>query len=367
MLTMFRTRAVRPLIGLDIGVTGIRAAQVVRGDRGWRVREATLFPRASATGASAATSLTEGVRGCLRDGRFRGRGIAAGLNAPEVEFQALELPEDELVGSAEAIEGVVRGEITRGAHDPGEETEIRFWRLPKSSAHAPHVLGVAARREAVVESVEACRLAGWECVRVDAAALALARAGRVLLPAEEEEVWGVLDVSVRETRLVLCVGDTPLLVRAVGSGGEDWTKRITERLGVSEETAEIHKCEHGIPSITREPRGERTPRPVRGVDSLVLGALRPDLTAIASEIKRSYEYALGCHPRGHASTLIVAGGGAQTRHLPEFFGQLLGIPVTTPSALLKEPACRLTYEATAHPLEVILLAVGLSIPGETPT
>jgi Tfp pilus assembly PilM family ATPase len=97
----------------------------------------------------------------------------------------------------------------------------------------------------------------------------------------------------------------------------------------------------------------------------LFSALRQDLTDIAAEIKKSYEYTLCCYPRRRADTLVLTGGGACIANLSYFFHHLLGIPVSPAAALLETDRCRLGYTAGKRsPLEITALAVGLSIPPE---
>jgi Tfp pilus assembly PilM family ATPase len=249
----------------------------------------------------------------------------------------------------------------------------------------------------------------------------------------------VLDLGERQTRLVLCLGNVPVLARTAGTGGLAWTERIGRELQISPKAAEVHKREHGIaltgrgvrqsspaaveevsgtpklagPATDPDPRLDHSPRrehaasrdlkgesassapeahasaPRAQLSSLLLGCLRSELTAIAAEVKRSYEYVLSCYQspgsegKRSPADLILVGGGAAMRNLPEFLRFALGIPVRRASDYLRDEPTRLRCSGVAGPsrsssgsrsrvgstveglpdhlLEVFALAVGLAI------
>jgi len=176
---------------------------------------------------------------------------------------------------------------------------------------------------------------------------------------------------------VLCLDDTPILVRTAGAGGNAWTQRIADALQVSFKAAEIHKRDHGIALtgrvLVRESILAPTDEGARSeLASLILGAVRADLNDLAAEVKRSYEYVLSCYPGRQAADLVLCGGGSGLHNFPEFLANALGIPVQRASSYLQGDSCRLRFVServgrrdqggSVHtPLEVLAVAVGLAI------
>ncbi len=266
---------------------------------------------------------------------------------------------------------------SRGANLQSTNVETRHWRLPQTSVPAPNAIGAGAAHEIINATIDVCAKAGLTCSDLDTTATALCRFGAALQSRPEDQVWGVLDVGDRQTRLVLCLDDTPVLVRTAGTGGRAWTQRIADALQVSFKAAEIQKRDHGIALTGRQaPVRESLLAPAADegtrseLASLILGAVRADLNDLASEVKRSYEYVLSCYPGRQAGDLVLCGGGSLLRYLPEFLGTALGIPVRRASSFLQvsEPplgsigACRLRFAIEPiAPLEVLAVAVGLAI------
>lgn len=370
-MRMLSTRSrTRTPIGLDIGACGWRAAQVVRrGDR-FVLRAAVARNRTGEDRGPDASSSASALQRALRSAPFRGRDVSCVLDPPSVEFFSLELPAAALSDANADLAEMTRWEVERMIGPSAEDTEARHWTLPPSPAPGPNAMAAAAKRTEVVRLVNLCRAAGWTCSCVDAGATALARFGSLLAPWTAEQVWGVLDIGFSESRIVLCVDETPVLVRRAGSGGGAWTQRVAETLRVSVKAAEVHKRDHGIALSGRGVRREvsattataPTEAPNSELSPILLGALRSELREIASEIKRSYEYVLSRYPARHAADLVLVGGGATLKNLPEFLGGALGIDVRRASDYPGQNGSRLS-PGGCHPygLESLAQAIGAAI------
>lgn len=362
LLKKLRRRPSR--LGLDIGANGTRVVQFdVAGDRcellGVARVERSLARNVDDENEAA---LARRVAACVATGRFEGNRAAAALSSPDVVYHALELPANILAEDATEADRVVRWEIGRLTGESAESMDTTYWPLPKSSASAASAIGVAAPSSQVTRTIAACNGAGLHCQCVDTAAVALSRLVCMIARWSDQDVWGVLDLGYRQSRLVLCVDETPVLVRSAGSGGQAWTERIAEALGVSVSSAETHKRQHGINLTPRGSRRDDTAPPAIDLGGILLSALRSDLKALATEIKRSYEYVLGCYPERRAGDLVLVGGGASMNHLPEFLGESLGITVRRASSYIDSGDCRLCGVAEyGEMLESIALAAGLAI------
>ena len=307
-------------------------------------------------------ALARRVAACVTTGRFEGNRAAAALSSPDVAYHALELPANILAQEATEAESVVRFEIGRLVGEAAQSMDTSYWPLPKSSASAASAIGVTAPSTQVTRIIAACGGAGLHCQCVDTAAAALSRFGCMIARWTDQEVWGILDLGYRQSRLVLCMNETPVLARTAGSGGQAWTERIAEALGVSISSAETHKRQHGIDSTPRGSRRDDTAPPEIDLGGILLSALRSDLKALATEIKRSYEYVLGCYSDRRAGDLVIVGGGASMTHLPEFLGEALGINVRRASSYIDGDDCRLRgVAAYGEMLESLALAAGLAI------
>ena len=380
MVQWHKARGTRTAIGLDAGTTGVRAVQLVRVEKRFETLHAFRNERArtdldSVDVSQAARS--ERIRVCVQTSPFRGRKAVASLDTPDVEFHALDMPQVVLTQEAQDGGSAIQWEVARLMNASADSVEVRHWLLPAASTGASNAIGVGAQRERILETVEACRRAGLHCCSVEASATALTRLGSVVHRWPSETVWGVLDLGHRGSRLVLCVDDVPVLVRVVGGGGDSWTRSITESLRLSRKAAEIHKREHGI-ALTgrrrddkdhlgpapegRERQRSSSPYPGSELAAIMLNILRPELNEITAEVKRSYEYILSCYAGRQAGDLVLVGGGAAMKNLPEYWSGALGITVRRVSDYLNSEHCRLQYTSGGgNPLEAMATSFGLAI------
>lgn len=365
MISFGRLRHRATAIGLDIGECGTRAVQLVRAGDAFRVHRAARAERnATSLGADPqsdrSTRRTGQIQSCLSGADFRGRTAMTALSSPDVEFHSLELPK----AGPEDLPQIVQFEVKRLFSRQDDRVETGHWLLPNLRGSAQNAIGVVVPYDKVIETVELCRSAGLVCSRVDTGATALSRFGTLLHTWTSQQIWGLLDFSHRQARLILCLEDLPVLVRTVGAGSQVWTQRIADALGTSTKTAEVQKRDHGISTSGRGVRGEAPAPPTSELASVLLGILRSDLNELAAEIKRSYEYVLSCYPSSGAADLILVGGGALMRNLPEYLAGALGIPVCRASAYLERDSCRLHCGAgTRKTLDSMALAIGLAVDG----
>ena len=351
-------------IGIDLGAAGVRVVQLMRQGEAYVVSASVQSERRSAgiEGEESNEVTVRRVAECLSKTRFSGRSAAVTLSSPDLEFHALDLPEAVFKARASNCAQVVHSEVVRLMSDASGGVETRHWLLPPSGAGGspPSAIGVGIGHDVVLKAIATCDDAGVNCLRADASATGLCRFGAVLQAWPSECTYGVLDIGERQTRLVLCVDGTPVLVRPAGPGSGAWTRRIAETLELSAKAAEVHKREHGIALTGRHAERSDTDAVRTELPAILAGALRGDLNDLAAEIKRSYEYVLRCYPKREAGDLVLVGGGSLLGNLPEFLGNALGIPVRRASMYLDEPTCRLDYRSGHNDrLENFAVAIGL--------
>lgn len=354
-LIAHRTR--RSPIGMDFGGDGIRGVQLSQRGEFWKLDRAARVDRTHGSEETAVPASAE-IDECLELGGFLGRNVCTALGTPDLEFISLELPPALCQRSGAELNRAADFEMQRLLTADRGPVETRFWMVPAGQVPAPNAIGVAVSKRLVENLIGAYRGSGLFCNCVDTHADALCRFSLALGVASNGVIRGVLDLGCRQTRLVLCSDNVPVLVRAVGPGGKVWTARISEALSVSETAAEILKREHGLMESASDNGGKKP----NELGSVLRGVLRADLNDLASEIKRSYEYILSCYPSRRAGDLVMVGSGAGLSGLGDFLGGLLGIRVRRASEYLGGSECRLEcIESKDAPLDAFAVAIGAAL------
>ncbi|HQU08272.1 MAG: hypothetical protein B7X04_03735 [Parcubacteria group bacterium 21-54-25] len=142
-------------------------------------------------------------------------------------------------------------------------------------------------------------------------------ATRALLPPRTDETVLVVDIGKTTTKLVIAERRLPRFATTLEVGGDALTRAVEKYFGVGEEQARRVKIEHGIVSSA-------------GNDEY-LSAMLSTVSVIREEIKRRLDYWQthscldnNCTP---VSRVVLVGGNATVRGLPEYLAGTLKVPV----------------------------------------
>lgn len=305
------------VIGLDIGSTAVRAAEL---------------EFASAKSGRAATLVRYGEAplpvGAVRDGevveqqtvgtalrqlwtqsKFGSKDVVVGVGNQRVVVREMQLPWAPLPQLKASLPFQVQETLPVSVDD----TLLDY--LPTGEMDGPHgrmVRGllIAAPRDTVATNLLAVEAAGLRPTMVDLNGFALVRAlGR---GGEQGRIAAYVEVGARVTTVVVAQGLTPRLVRVLPMGGQQITDRIAGTLGVSQPEAEQAKREFGL-------NGQ--------------GAVQAAITEVARSlveaVRNTFVYYQANHPGEGIEVVVLSGGGA---HLPGF-GQYLSSASRLPAVL----------------------------------
>jgi Tfp pilus assembly PilM family ATPase len=362
MIRQLAKRKATRAVGLDLGQSALRVAGLRQvGDR-WLVEQLAACRRRAPDRGGDESGFAERARRWIEQQGLRGRDVVAGMSPPDIELHSLEIPSDRTGADA-----IIREELARLCAFEPADTTVDHWPLTGEGA-GRSAIGVAARGERVADLLNLCETARLDCRQIDATPCALARFGAVFRGrgAATEDVWSVLDLGGRMSRLVMCVGTMPILARTFANGGWRWTEKLAESLGVTAATAERQKCDHGI-ACADVPAGgnEDRRRSTAALQEMVFNVLRGDLDEMCAELERSYRYVLQTY-RGRApGPVILVGGGAALLGLDALMQAQLGTEVIAAGNRRPE-GCRFDFGACdAQTLRLVgefAGAIGLALP-----
>ena len=310
------------VIGLDIGTTHVRAAEVQFGSggpAGRGVPEVVRFghvplPLGAVRDGEVVEPQTvaSALRQLWGQAKFSRKEVVVGVGNPRVLVRDLDLPVMPLAQLRASLPFQVQDLIPVAV----EDALLDFF--PTGTANGPHGpvyrgLLVAATKETVKANVAAVVLAGLRPVLVDLNAFALARVqARGDLA---ETTIALVDIGARVTNLVVVNHGQPRFVRILPSGGHDVTDAVANAMGISVDQAEALKREIGVGHAVE-------------ADFAAAAEAISDVTASLIEaIRNTLVYYASSNPGGAVEQVFITGGGAFLPGLGQFLSSSTRLPV----------------------------------------
>jgi len=343
----------RATIGLDVGTTAVRAAELRAGDPPTLTRFAQLSlpPGTVLAGEiSDAETATQVLKDLWHRGEFKGKKVALAVANQNVIVRPVEMPRME----EDDLRGALPFQVADYIPIPLEEALLDFLVLDEymSAEGDPmmRVLAVAAQKEMVNRFVDVVLGAGLEPIAIDVGPLAALRALADPVPSllQERQAEAIIDIGGGITNVIVHEQGTPRLVRIVLAGGNDLTQALATELNMDIDDAEREKISVGL-----QPEG--TPVPP-GSATIIESRAR----SFIDDVRRSLEYyrtQADAVPIAHAR---IVGGGSRLPRLAERLASALRIPVAEGRALdhLNVADLGLTSEQLEQVAVVASIAIG---------
>ena len=343
-------------VGLDVGSTAVRAAELTLSDPPTLVRAAQV-PLPPGAVESGEVRDIDAVAGAMRElwqrGGFKSKDVTMGVGNQRLvvrEVTIPALPEKEL---RESLRFQVADMIPIPIDDAVLDYDV-LEEMEQEGQKMLRLLVVAAQRDMLEQLVHAATRAKLNVVGVDLIPFALVRSvGGDGMGLDEADAGGEAVVDVGADVTAICVHERGLarFVRILPSGSHQITKAMATSLGVSEEQAEAIK--RGQP-LNGGP-GSEDAKPV----------LESRAQALVDEIRSSLDFYQAQSPGARVSRVLMTGGGSKLSGLIELLGRRVSAHVDRGRPFDKVNV-RLKLEdkdlAEAEPL--LAVAVGLALPTE---
>lgn len=367
----------RTLVGLDIGSSGVRAAEFVPGRRKAALRRFAAIPLPRGVVSAGAVVDPESLAQTLRElwsvGGFGTRTVALGIANAGVLVRQMDLDWMPPSDFRQALRFQVEGALPIPVDDANldyhllEELELTEGNKTRRVAR---VLLVAAAREMVDGFVEATHQAGLRTTSVDIAPFALIRARASGGPEAGAAVEAIVDIGADTVTVVVHAGGAPRYVRFIsGMGGETVTEAVRQRYDWTWEEAERTKVSVGLPghaAVAPEQLAQLA-RPVQGLEHPAQQVVADAVAGLVDEIGTTLD-----HYRGLAAgssvpeaarevvRVLLVGAGSRLGGLPELFQARLGLPVEIPDVLgqIRKPH---SLQIDAENATALLIPAGLCV------
>jgi type IV pilus assembly protein PilM len=340
-------------VGVDIGSTAVRAAEVTAGDSPSVLRAAQV-PLGTGAVENGEVREPDAVAGALKDlwkrSGIKSKRVYLGVGNQRVVVREVSLPwlpEKELRASLGfQVQEFIPMSVDEAVldFDPLGEVEQEGRRMLR-------ILLVAAQRVMVSAAVQAAQAAKLDPVGVDLNPFALVRAvgdGDEGLDLEAGGDEAVVDVGAHVTNI--CVHDRGVtrFVRILPSGGRDVTVAIARGLGVDDDVAE------------RAKRGEE----VEGGPALddVKRVAMSRAGSFVDEIRSSLEFYTAQVPGAKIGRVLVTGGGSKLEGFLELMQERIPVKVDRGRVFDRvKSGLKLSPEESEEAEPVLAVAVGLAM------
>jgi type IV pilus assembly protein PilM len=391
----------RTRIGVDVGSTAVRVAEVAAGDIPVIVRAAQVPLRPGVVEAGEVRqpeAVAEALRELWSKSGVKSKQVHLGVGNQRVVVREVALPwlpEKEL-------RDTLGFQVQEFIPMPAEDAVLDFdplGEMDQGGRRMVRILLVAAHKPMVNALVEAALAARLDPRGVDLSPFAVTRAvgtGDSGLDLDSSGDEAIVDIGAQVTSI--CVHDRGVIrfVRMLPSGGRDITLAIASGLGVDDEVAERLKrgdrsqgianaapavgspadgAAAGLPAPAETlPTGTlptdtlpaEAPRGVQGgisdpgeVRDLALTRAR----GFVDEVRSSLEFYTAQTPDAQIGRVLVVGGGSRLDGLLELLQERLPVPVDRGRLFERAKSeVELSAEASAEAEAVLSVAVGLAIP-----
>lgn len=320
----------RPAVGLDIGTSGVRAAELSVGKRPMvldKFGQVALPPGAVVDGEVVDVPVVaQAIKQLWSKTRFRTKRVIVGVSNQKVVVRQVDLPWLPPAEFRKSLSFQVQDYIPI----PVEQAVLDFHPLEEfvneSGGRMLRVLLVAASSEMVQRTASAVQQAGLSPVMIDLTPFALLRG---LAQADElglsgAEAEALVDVGASVTNIIVHQGGVPRFVRILLMGGADITEAVSERIGLPIEEAEAIKQQTGMADQPGRTNPDSPP---------VERAIEAGGAAFVEEVRGSLDYYLAQPGSVDVKRIVLSGGGGQLRGLAGRLALSTRLPVEMGTAM----------------------------------
>lgn len=340
-------------IGLDIGASAVRVAQVGGGRGGNSLLSfaQVALPHGAVVDGEIQDPgpVSEAIAQLWKRSKIRGKKAVLGVSNQRVVVRQVDLPYLEEKEFRSSLRFQAADYIPMSVEDAQLDFIVIDDYTTENQDHMMRVLLIAAATDMVDNFVTTASAGGVDPLGIDLTPFAIARA---VSPSARGETGvagseAVVDVGAATTNILIHHNGEPRFVRILLVGGDDATKALSEELSLSFEEAEAMKLDLG---------GGVGPENARKL-------LERQVVALIDEIRGSLDYYLSQEDSEPVSSIVLTGGGSLTSGLSERLEQTLKTQVQlgNPLAQLNVSKSGLTSDQVSQVEPVAAAAVGLAL------
>jgi type IV pilus assembly protein PilM len=340
----------KPVVGLDIGSSAVKAVQLSKSKKGYQVTGfsyETLGPDIVVDGAIMdAPVVANAIRRTLTAGKFKPKSVATGVSGHSVIVKRVVLP----AATEEEVEASIQFDAEQHIPFDISDVNLDYEVVGPAMTDEPsmEVLLVAAKKEKILNHTNVISLAGKEPRVVDIDAFALQNAFEANYTVSPHATIALLNIGASLMNINITKGGMPLFVRDVSVGGNQYTDILQKELQLNFQEAEDLKL-----GRTGDPEAEMVQPLLESITDLLI-----------MELQKTFDFFKETYPTETISRVLISGGTARIDGVGEKIEETFGYPteVLNPFKSItlgpKVDAARITSFGPA-----LAVAVGLALRG----
>ncbi len=250
------TKKLKPVVGLDIGSSAVKAVELRPSGKGYRVTAVGVEPVPPDSIVDGAiidgTAVADAIKRLFENKAFKSKEVAASLSGNAVIVKKISLPVMTEAELSESIYWEAEQYIPFDIQDVNLDYQILDPGTGADSKGTMEVLLVAAKKEKIADYTGVIAQAGKVPVVVDVDAFALQNAYEVNYGNDPQAVVVLLNAGASAININIISGEQSVFTRDISMGGNAYTEAVQKELNLPFDAAEALKKGEPVEGATFE-------------------------------------------------------------------------------------------------------------------
>ena len=310
---MFGKGKSKPLVGLDIGSSSVKAIELKKKGSGYELVNLGMEPLGQDTVVDGAImdalSVSQAIEKIFTEHKIKVKDVATGVSGHSVIVKKITIAAASEAEVANAIYYEAQQNVPFDLADVFKDYQILG---PDASGNGFDVMLVAVKREKVLNHTNVLNQAGKTPVVLDIDAFALQNAFEASYEPPPDLMAALLNVGASIMNINIVRNGVPLFTRDVSVGGNQYTDTLQKELDLSYEDAEKLKQGKELPNVSAD---QKTPH-IRSVTEILL-----------LEIQKTFDYFRQTASTENIQHIYLAGGTARIESFSDALKEEFNIAV----------------------------------------
>ena len=304
----------KPLVGLDIGSSSMKAVELVKFKKGYQLTGLAyepLAPDAVVDGAIMdAPAVSETIKQSFAAAKFKPKGVATGVSGHSVIVKRVVVP----AATPDEVETSIQ--VDAEQYIPFDIAEVNLdYQVVGPGTTATEEAGmevvlVAAKKDKIQNHTNVISLAGRTPEIVDIDAFALQNAFEANYTVDADAPVALLNIGASLMNINISKGGMPLFIRDVSVGGNQYTDILQKELQLNFQEAEDLKLGKA-----------------GGSEAEMVQPLLESITEmLIMEVQKTFDFFRETYPSETISQVLISGGTSRMIGLADHIQATFGYP-----------------------------------------